>query len=63
MHGHVAGVHTAAHPRTCEKCDRECYSKDSLQKREANVHDQLEPVLKNKKFEYEVANPQICEKC
>ena len=41
MHGHVAGAHTAAHPQTCEKCDKECYSKNSLQKREVNVNDQL----------------------
>ena len=55
---------TAAHPQTCEKCNKECYSKESLQKREANVHDHDhlvvsgEPVLEN-----EVAKPQTCEKC
>ena len=67
MHGHVAGVHTAAHPQTCEKCDKECYSKDSLQKRKVNVNDQLvvsgEPVLEIRKFEYEVTHPHTCEKC
>ena len=69
LHGHIVDVHTAAHPQTCEKCNKECYSKDSLQKREANVHDHDhlvvsgESVLENRKFEYEVANPQTCEKC
>ena len=64
LHGYVAGVHTAAHPQTCKKFDKECYSKDSLQRREAN---QLvvsgEPVLENRKSEYEVTNPKICKKC
>ena len=67
LHGYVTGVRTAIHPQTCEKCDKECYSKDSLQRCEANVHDQLlisgKPVLENRKLEYEVAHPQTCEKC
>ena len=67
LHGYVAGVHTAAHPQTCEKFDKECYSKDSLQRHEANVRDQLvvsrEPVLENRKSEYEDVNPKTCEKC
>ena len=73
VHGHVAGVYTAVHPKTCVKCDRKCYSKGSLQRHEANVlllfilvhvhfvHDQLvvsrESVLENRRFEYKVANP------
>ena len=59
LHGHVAGVHTAAHPQTCEKCNKECYSKDSLHRCETIVHDQLlvsgEPVYEIRKFNYEVA--------
>ena len=61
VQGHVAGVYTAVHPKTCVKCDRKCYSKGSLQRHEANVHDQLvvsrESVLENRRFEYKVANP------
>lgn len=57
--GHVAGVRTAIHPQTCEKCDKECYSKDSLHRCETIVHDQLlvsgEPVYEIRKFNYEVA--------
>ena len=30
------------HPHTCEKCDKEFYSKDCLQKHMADVHDQRE---------------------
>ena len=67
LHGYVTGVRTAIHPQTCEKCDRECYSRDSLQKREVNVSDQLvvtgEPVFEIGKFEYEVTHPHTCEKC
>ena len=67
MHGYVAGVHTAAHPQTCKKFEKECYSKDSMQRHEANVHDQLvvsrEPVLENRKSEYEDVNPKTYEKC
>ena len=51
-------------PRLARSSDKECYSKDSLQRREAN---QLvvsgEPVLENRKSEYEVTNPKICKKC
>ena len=64
MHGHVDSIHNAAHHQTWEECDRERYSKDSLQKREVDVNDQLvvsgEPVLEIRKFEYEVTHPHTC---
>ena len=60
LHGHVDSVHTAAHHQKCK-------SKDSLQKREVDVNDQLvvsgEPVLEIRKFDYEVTHPHTCEKC
>ena len=44
MHGHVADVHTANHPHTCEKCDKKFYSEDGLQTHIADVHDKCEEV-------------------
>ena len=43
----VVNVFTEAHPHTFEKCDKEFYSKDCLQKHMADVHDQCEEEQKD----------------
>ena len=48
------------HPHTCEKCDKEFYSKDGLQKHMADVHDQCEEDAEAKfDFDMEEKSTQI----
>ena len=39
MQGHVVDVHVVAHSQTCDNCDKEFFSVDSLQGHVADVHE------------------------
>ena len=51
MQGHVVDVHAVAHPQTCNNCDKEFFSVDSLQGHVADVHENGEPMYELKRVE------------
>ena len=47
MQGYVVDVHAVAHPQTCDNCDKEFFSVDSLQGHVADVYENGEPMYED----------------
>ena len=47
MQGHGVNVYAVAHPQTCDNCDKEFFSVDSLQGHVADVHENGEPMYED----------------
>ena len=47
MLGHVVDVHAVAHPQTCDNCDKEFFSVNSLQGHVADGHENGEPMYED----------------
>ena len=47
MQGHGVNVHAVAHPQPRDNCDKEFFSVVSLQRHEADVHENGKPVYKD----------------
>ena len=47
MQGHGVNVHAVAHPQTCDNCDKEFFSVDSLLLHVADVPENGEPVYED----------------
>ena len=47
MQGHVVDVHVVAHSQTCDNCDKEFFSVDSLLLHVADVPENGEPVYED----------------